>query len=149
MHSNTLLPARGNQNWFRYIPPGMRLSPGLAANAARESRPPERVSAIHDSDTTRSPVSDTPPLRNSEPNRTRSDRHVLMPPSNIPVPTESTPMLASLRAPSLDHSSCDISSGILSPLAASQTQPSTSVSQDRYSNGPPCGDFCCRVSRKS
>ena len=46
-----------------------------------------------------------------------------MPPSNMPVPTESTPMVASFSAPSLLHSSCDISSGIRTPLAASQTQP--------------------------
>ena len=72
-----------------------------------------------------------------------------MPPSNMPVPTESTPMVASVRAPSLAQSTCDISSGIRNPLAASQIQPSTSVSQDRYSNGPPCGDFCCSVTRKS
>src|SRR6476660_10232219 len=107
-HSNTLLPAFGNQHWFRYIPPGILLSPGLAANADRESSPPAKVSAIHESETTRSPVGDVPPLRNSEPNLTRSDRHVLMPPSNIPVPTESTPIEASVRAPSLAHSSCDI-----------------------------------------
>ena len=55
-----------------------------------------------------------------------------MPPSNIPVPTGSTPIVASFCAPSLLQSSCDISSGIRSPLAASQIQPSTSVSQDRY-----------------
>src|SRR6476469_5615190 len=113
------------------MPPGMRLSSGLAANADRESTPPANESAIHDSDTTRWPVSDTPPLRNSDPNRARSRRQALMPPSNMPVPTESTPMVASLSAPSLLHSNCDISSGIRIPLAASQIQPSTSVSQDR------------------
>src|SRR5262249_29695991 len=130
-HSNTLLPEYGNQHWLRYMPPGMRLSSGLAANAARESAPPANVSVIHSSETTRSPVSDTPPLRNSDPNRARSRRHALMPPSNMPVPTESTPMLASFSAPSLLHNSCDISSGIRRPLAASQTQPRMSVSHDR------------------
>src|SRR3954469_3570720 len=98
-HTNTLLPGRGNQHWFRYMPPGMRLSPGLAAKAQRESSPPANVSAIHDRDTPPPPVSDVPPLRNSEPNLTRSDRHALMPPSNMPVPTESTPMVASVLAP--------------------------------------------------
>src|SRR5439155_10116296 len=106
-------------------------------------------SAIHDGDSTRSPVNDVPPLRNSEPNRTRSRRQVLMPPSNIPVPTESTPIVASFCAPSLLHSSCDISSGIRAPLTASQIQPSTSVSEDLYWNGPPCADFFRSVSRKS
>ena len=103
--------------------------------------------AIQDSGTTRSPDGDVPPLRNNEPNLTRSDMHVLMPPSNIPVPTGSTPMVASCQAPSLAHSSRDISSGICSPPTASHIQPNTSVSQDRYSNGPPCGDFRCNVSR--
>src|SRR3954454_6675856 len=113
------------------MPPGMRLSSGLPANAARESTPPLNVSAIHDSDTTRSPVSDTPPLRNSDPNRAGSRRQALMPPSNMPVPTESTPIVASLSAPSLLHRSCDINSGIRIPLVASHIQPNTSVSQDR------------------
>src|SRR6185312_17350566 len=98
------------------MPPGMRLSSGLAANADRESTPPANESTIHDSDTTDLPVSDTPPLRNSDPNRAKSRRHALMPPSNIPVPTESTPIVASFSAPSLLHSNSDIRSGIRTPL---------------------------------
>ncbi len=132
------------------MPPGIRLSSGLAANAARESVAPENVSAIQDGDTTCSPVNDVPPLRNSEPNRTRSRRLALIPPSNMPVPTESTPIVASFSAPSLAPQQLATSARASArPLAASQIQPSTSVSHDRYSNGPPCGDFCCRLSRKS
>src|SRR6202007_173238 len=93
--------------------------------------------------------SDVPPPKNSDPNRTRSRRSELIPPSNIPVPTESTPMVASCCAPSLLHNSCDIRSDIRTPLAAWQIQPSTSLSQERYSNGPPWADFCRRVRRKS
>ena len=72
-----------------------------------------------------------------------------IPPSNIPVPVESTVMVASCSAPRRLHSRADISSAIRVPAAASHTQPSTSVSQLRYSNGPPCGPFWRSVSRNS
>ena len=52
-------------------------------------------------------------------------------PSNSPVPSESTPMLASKSAPSRDQISSLASSGKRWPAAASQTQPKTSVSQLR------------------
>ncbi len=67
----------------------------------------------------------------------------------MPVPTESTPMLASNSAPRRLHTSADISSGIRVPAAASHTQPRTSLSQLRYSKGPPCGPLARSVSRKS
>ncbi|CNW36723.1 Uncharacterised protein [Mycobacterium tuberculosis] len=73
-----------------------------------------------------------------------------MPPSNIPVPAApatSRAMVASHWAPMRLHSSSDISSGIGCPAAASQIQPRTSVSHERYSNGPPCADFRRKVSR--
>ncbi|COX86006.1 Uncharacterised protein [Mycobacterium tuberculosis] len=55
--------------------------------------------------------------------------------------------MASHWAPMRLHSSSDISSGIGCPAAASQIQPRTSVSHERYSNGPPCADFRRKVSR--
>jgi len=85
--------------------------------------------------------------KNSDPNRIMSVRQALMPPSNIPVPTASTPRVASHWAPMRLHSSSDISSSIRWPPATSQIQPSTSVSHEQYSNGPPWADFCRKVSR--
>jgi len=88
--------------------------------------------------------------KNSDPNRIMSVRQALMPPSNIPVPAASPvskAMVASHWAPMRLHSSSDISSGICRPPATSQIQPSTSVSHERYSNGPPWADFCRKVSR--
>lgn len=34
------MPSCGNHIWFRYMPPGIRLSPGLLAKASRESGAP-------------------------------------------------------------------------------------------------------------
>jgi hypothetical protein len=63
------------------------------------------------------------------PNRARSRRVAQMPPSYMPDPAESTAILASVSAPRIDHTTCDnMSLGIRNPAAASQTQPSTSVS---------------------
>ena len=96
-----------------------------------------------------SPVSEAPPDASMLPNLTRSGSVAQMPPSYMPDPAESTAMAASSLAPSRDHSRSDISSGIRRPAAASQIQPRTSDSPLRYSNGPPWGVFCRRVSRKS
>ena len=108
-----------------------------------------KQSAIQAGGSTSAPVRDVPSRRIMAPNRARSRSAALMPPSNIPVPAESTPMFASNSAPSRLQSSSDMSSGIRAPAAASQIHPSTSLSHDRYSNGPPCGPFCVSVSRKS
>jgi hypothetical protein len=42
------------------MPPGIRVSFKLDANASRESRPPAKLSVIHDSGTTSSPLNDVP-----------------------------------------------------------------------------------------
>ncbi|ELP46460.1 hypothetical protein D522_10962 [Mycobacterium avium subsp. paratuberculosis S5] len=65
------------------------------------------------------------------------------------MPAGSTAMVASRCAPIRLHSSSDISAGIGWSAATSQIHPSTSVSHERYSNGPPCTDFCRKVRRKS
>ena len=142
-------PGYGIQNWLRYMPPGMPVSTGPSAKAARESGPPVTVSRTQAAGTTCWPVSDVPSARIIAPNRARSRSTAEIPPSNIPVPTASTAMLASCSAPRRLHSRLDMSSGIRVPAAASHTQPSTSLSQLRYSNGPPCGPFLRSVSRKS
>ena len=92
-------------------------------------------------------MSDVPSWASMLPNRARSRSAAQMPPSYIPEPAESTAIVASFSTPSRDQRTCDMSSGIRSPEAASQTQPRTSVSPLRYSKGPPCGAFCFKVRR--
>ena len=60
------------------------------------------------------------------------------PPSWMAVPSGSTAISASWKAPIGSQSRVAMRSAIRSPLARSQIQPSTSESTERYTNVPPC-----------
>ena len=121
------------------MPPGIRLSSGLAAKAARESESPAKVSAIHASGTTRSPVKGHAAVeeQRAEPGQVAKacvDTAVEHAGANGVDADRGVELGAELAPQQLRHQL-----GHPTPLAASQIQPNTSVSQDRYWNGPPCG----------
>ena len=88
-----------------------------------------------------------PPSSSITPNRARSAVVAQTPPSCIAEPTTSQVISASCAAPSGAHTSSLIRSAIRRPAARSQTQPSTSVSQERYSNAAPCSRAATSVVR--
>ena len=60
-----------------------------------------------------------------------------MPPSWMAVPTQSQVISASNSAPIGCQINSEMRSAMRAPAARSHTQPSMSVSADRYTNGPP------------